>query len=555
MKPKALFAVIGLLLALGSPAVAQSGCGGQARPNTFCGNNTGSTRLPGFVPVSGAMIDVLAAGLKADGVTNNGPLLQSILDANPKATLVFPVGPSCYNIQGPIYLSDITGRNFSGTITGTGGCINFTNAGNAIDSEITTQRGFVAYPKVNGPSGDTTGIIGASITNINMTCPANGTCIHITNSQFVTISGNQINNGRWGIVEETNIDSKISDNRIGNFTNGGLGLLMLSDTSRVWYGNASNPGISYWNDGVVIDRNVFSGLIPGALGHIIDMGSESESNRTISSNTFFSGYTSGNDYGPQFGYVSRNANPTFIGANWSEGVAYPIRTYNSNASEGGGNLPGVTAAQPNGTYALSNFPDGFGYMLSVRGYMFEFGVNNINCSGVSICTVGPDIASSVSGYHIVASQGSNQVLDQGETVTSYLGGGAFSSITNGAVYANLNTLRNTSLSLVAPMGVAPLNMSGNAVVLAASASAQIFSSGSALLMIRENTSIGSDGVFLLNAPSGTGVQIGSGSTAGFSFTTTPAGASFGVGWNGSGFSIYNGTGATRTFSYSLIRHQ
>lgn len=43
------FAALGLLLALGSPAVAQSGCGGQFPASTVCANPGASTGLPGAV--------------------------------------------------------------------------------------------------------------------------------------------------------------------------------------------------------------------------------------------------------------------------------------------------------------------------------------------------------------------------------------------------------------------------------------------------------------------------------------------------------------------------
>lgn len=46
---------IGLLLALASPASAQSGCGGQFPANTYCGNNTGAKALPGAIPYIGVI--------------------------------------------------------------------------------------------------------------------------------------------------------------------------------------------------------------------------------------------------------------------------------------------------------------------------------------------------------------------------------------------------------------------------------------------------------------------------------------------------------------------
>lgn len=56
--------LIGLLLALASPLVAFAQCSGQAGANTYCGNNTGSTALPGWKSTSGIVSG--AALTKAD---------------------------------------------------------------------------------------------------------------------------------------------------------------------------------------------------------------------------------------------------------------------------------------------------------------------------------------------------------------------------------------------------------------------------------------------------------------------------------------------------------
>lgn len=55
-------AIVGLLLAFASPAVAQSGCGGQAGAGKFCGNNTGSTGLPGFVTIPAGSLTPIGGG-------------------------------------------------------------------------------------------------------------------------------------------------------------------------------------------------------------------------------------------------------------------------------------------------------------------------------------------------------------------------------------------------------------------------------------------------------------------------------------------------------------
>lgn len=56
-------AIVGLLWALASPVIAQSGCAGQAPASTYCGNPTGTTALPGFKPFSGVVRTKLSAPL------------------------------------------------------------------------------------------------------------------------------------------------------------------------------------------------------------------------------------------------------------------------------------------------------------------------------------------------------------------------------------------------------------------------------------------------------------------------------------------------------------
>lgn len=70
MRLNRLFAAIGLLLALASPAVAQSGCGGQAGAGKFCGNNTGATGLPGFVAIPAGSLAPIAARTVLGNPTN-----------------------------------------------------------------------------------------------------------------------------------------------------------------------------------------------------------------------------------------------------------------------------------------------------------------------------------------------------------------------------------------------------------------------------------------------------------------------------------------------------
>lgn len=93
MKLKAPFAAIGLLLALSAPAFAQSGCGGQAGAGKFCGNNTGSTGLPGFVtvpagsltPIAGGTVIGNPTGSVAPPIATNSPVLVGTLTISPAA--------------------------------------------------------------------------------------------------------------------------------------------------------------------------------------------------------------------------------------------------------------------------------------------------------------------------------------------------------------------------------------------------------------------------------------------------------------------------------------
>lgn len=427
------------------------------------------------VPISsGFAIDVQAAGLVANDASKdavNATLLQSLLDAHPTATFLFPPGAGCYSIKGPIYLSDSTGRNFSGKLEGEGGCITFTNAGTGTDAEISTQRGLVSYPRVNASGGDSTGIVRAKVVGLIMNCPAHGTCMHIANSKAVDFELNTFTGGRYGLVLESSIAAKVIANEFDDQSNAGLGLLMLNDTSRVWYG--ATPTSSYWNDNPDIRDNAFGNdggnsdrPLAGALAFILDMGSQAEQIRTISGNVFYSAYhvvgsgpIAGVDDGTEYGYLSRNADPQFIGSNWSEGVAYPIRTLSTNAAEGITNLSGVTAAEPcapaqvnskgncvGGSYALSNIPDGYGYAMKVHGFYFSLATDDINCSGIAgPCIIGGNVLANPSGFHVRANQGSNVVVDLGDQLISNYGtGGAYSSVTNGAVYNSLG--KNPSLT-------------------------------------------------------------------------------------------------------------
>jgi hypothetical protein len=242
------------------------------------------------------------------------------------------------------------------------------------------------------------------------------------------------------MVTETTINAKIENNKFDSFINAGLGLLMLGDTSRIYYGSVAgtpnaNPSATYWNDSPEITHNLFQNSVAGSVAGIIDAGSQSEMVRTISNNIFYTAALAD----MQYGYVARNVTPSITGANWFENVRYPIRTLNSNASEGGSStaLTGVTASQPSGTYTLARFPDGYGYGMTVMGAYFAFGINDINCNGINgSCIIGGNISQGMTGYHVGAFQsGAQRVIDLGDQIVG--ASGVYKSITVISAYVGL----------------------------------------------------------------------------------------------------------------------
>jgi hypothetical protein len=401
---------------------------------------TTSSGAPGPTGPSGTsnIIDASTLYNSSSSATVNAASLQYALDHNPTATFAWPTG--AYSYLGPIYLSDNTGRNFSGSLIGMGGVITWTNAGNSTDAETSTQRGFVAYPKVNGAGGDTTGLQNVVFSGLQINSPAHGTAFHIANSIGVEFSRNKVSGGRYAIVEETNINSKFIGNTFSGYINAGVGLLMTGDTTRIWYGSGS-PATSYWNDAPLFETNIFGANILNGLCHVLDHGSYSESVRTYIGNSFYSGSSGVKGY-TLYGVISRNANPTFIGGNWFENISYPIRTLNSNSSEGGGNILGVSAAEPNGTYALSNFPNGYGYCMMVQGAYFHNSTNDIDCSGQSgggTSFIGTNTSVLTSGAHVTALQTGVIVVDAGDATVSL--GGVYKNIVN-ANYIGIQSLTN-----------------------------------------------------------------------------------------------------------------
>lgn len=384
------------------------------------------------------VINVKNYGAVGDGITNDTAAIQAALDAAGSTTeVIFPKGT--YLCSASLKLTNASGKDFQGRITGQKAIINFSNAGNSTDADSAMQHGFEAYPVTNGSGGDITGMRNVQIKGLEINGPAHGASIYLANSQDTTIQDCKLKTNRYGIATECCINTKIQNNVIQDYTNAGVGLIMSGDTARVWYGSGT-PATSYWNDSPLIQGNGFGqSALTSPLAHILDMGSQSESVRLIQNNYFYSNISGGSFLGAQYGYVSRNANPVLIG-NWFENVKYPIRTLNSNAAEGGGNLTGVAGAEPSGTYALSNFVDGFSYAATVQGNQFFGSLISINLSGTTggSSFVGGNQAGLIQngGTHLFSNQtGSSHIVDAGDTVFSPIGSYTYKNITG--QYTNL----------------------------------------------------------------------------------------------------------------------
>ncbi len=104
---------------------------------------------------------------------------------------------------------------------------------------------------------------------------------------------------------------------------------------------------------------------------------------------------------------------------------------------------------------------------------------------------------------------------------------------------------------VAPSTAWSFDSSGMAAIsIVASGSSADFATGSGIVIVSENTSYGDTAMFICGGGAATLVaQAGTH----WSATTTPAGANLGFAYSGSGYRIYNGTGATRNFSALTLK--
>lgn len=320
-------------------------------------------------------VDVTSApySAKGDDSTDNATALQAVFDANPNATIYFP--PGVYRSSAPIILTNASGKAFNGNVLcAAGSTIKFTTPGSATDSNANMQNGFVAYPKINGAGGDTSGwgdgnrmIFGCTVEG-----PANGAGVRLTNGISWTWAYGHTKNNRYGLAAESSINSRIIYSSGFASKNAGIGYLTTFNAN-IYYG--SSPTSTFWNDNYIIDGYAYAdGATNGTLAAIEDHGSKAWTVRRIS-NVSVQGKTGAT--GVQYGYVGRSVFPIF--QNFiTEAVPFGIgRIISSNSAEGGAAtlLPGVTAAQPSGTYRVDSMPDGY-----CQGGTFE----GLYTSGASI---------------------------------------------------------------------------------------------------------------------------------------------------------------------------
>lgn len=91
------------------------------------------------------------------------------------------------------------------------------------------------------------------------------------------------------------------------------------------------------------------------------------------------------------------------------------------------------------------------------------------------------------------------------------------------------------------------------ISILASASSADFVAGTGLLIMRENTTEGSCGLWLVGGGGATLIAQSASIWQGPAGTTTPSAARVSVAYSGTGYRIYNGSGATRQFSVMGLR--
>ncbi len=103
--------IIGALLGLGSPAMAQSGCTGQSSGGRVCGNATGSLGLPGFTATPVLGIPGTTQGtLTFSGLSSGQPkIVPQAAAGSPTLTLPTTTGTFADSASSPLVLDPTTG--------------------------------------------------------------------------------------------------------------------------------------------------------------------------------------------------------------------------------------------------------------------------------------------------------------------------------------------------------------------------------------------------------------------------------------------------------------
>jgi hypothetical protein len=381
------------------------------------------------------IVSVEDFGAVGDGITDDTVSIQAAFDANPNATVLFPAGT--YICSASIVLTNASGKNFQGSIVGDNAAITFTNAGSSGNADSAMQRGFSAYPTLNASGGDISAMRKVQISGLDITGPTNGASIYLANCQDVTLRDIRTTTNRYGVVTECCINTGFYECVFEDSTNAGVGMLMLSDTARVWYGSSITPLLTYWNDSPLFQKCDFkNSLLTQPLAHILDHGSQAESVRSIGGCLLYSRWDgSGTFISTQFGILARNAQWHSFGSNWTENVSYPIRILEEASMEGTGNVTGVAGAQPSGTYSLTNFPNGYSYSAKITGWWFARAFEAINISGVrGVAYVGNNVDQLMQngGVHLksISTSSAGKVIDHEDSIVAPIGSYTYSSFVN-----------------------------------------------------------------------------------------------------------------------------
>jgi hypothetical protein len=378
-------------------------------------------------------VSVKDYGAVGDNTADDTAAIQACFDANPNATITFGAGKT-YRVVGTITLVNASGKNFQGDIDFQGATINFVTTGSSAATDAAMQNGFVVYPTLNATGGDISGLRQSKIANGTIVGPTNGCGFRLANSQNVGFENIRTLTNRYGICEESCINTSHINCTFEDYTNAGVGLI-VSNNANIWYRVAAT---SWWNDSPVFISCGFKvGFLTQPLAHILDHGSASLPQRKAIGCYFYSRWDapySGTMISTQFGIVSRNG-AWDIDSCWFENVSRPVRILEENSLEPA-NLEGVAGAQPSGTYAVANFPDGFSYAYSCRSTTFARAFVEQEVGGVrGVARMSGNISLFIlnggTGIKSITTSTSQVVMDDSTAYVAPIGTYAATSFVNG----------------------------------------------------------------------------------------------------------------------------